>query len=84
MVSLQTKREMVGIDEQFPEFHGRVRFDQETRKGSVIDVIHVMTGQRRNHCCRTLNDLKDSHPELCSRFEHIRINGAVSYQIPLT
>lgn len=70
-----TNQEMVGMDEQFPEFHGRVRFDRETKKGSVLDVIHVMTGQARHHCSRTLNNVRESHPELTQRFELIRING---------
>lgn len=73
--------QLVGLDEQFPEFHGRVRFDQDTRKGSVLDVIHVMTGQLRRHCCRTLSDLEQNHPELCARFEKLRINGSVSPRI---
>lgn len=69
--------EMIGMDEEFPEFHNRVRFDCETKKGSVIDVIHVMTGQARNCCNVILLRLNDTHPELVQRFEKIRIEKKV-------
>lgn len=71
-------QEMVGMDEQFPEFHGRVRFDRETKKGSVLDVIRVMTGQESRHCNMILSRLNENHPELCGRFEKIRVNNSVS------
>ncbi len=74
--------EMVGIDEQFPEFHNRVRFDADTKKGSVLDVIHVMTGSKSGHASQALARLEETHPELCQRFEKTRLNGKVSLIYP--
>lgn len=71
-------QEIIGIDEQFPEFHNRVRFDADTRKGSVLDVIQVMTGQERKNLNRVLTSIGETHPELVQRFEKIRIGGMVS------
>ena len=69
--------EMVGLDTQFPEFHNRIRFDTDTRKGSVLDVIHVMTGMKSNDCAKTVKRLGETYPELVERFQKTRINGKV-------
>jgi hypothetical protein len=80
-LQVHERAQMVGMDEEFPEFHGRVRFDSETRKGSVLDVIHVMTGQERKNCSVILQRLSESHPELIHRFENIQINSKVRQRI---
>jgi hypothetical protein len=77
----EARKELVGMDQQFPEFHNRVRFDAATRKGSVLDVIHVMTGQAKRHCCTLLNSLSKAHPELTSRFQKIKIENKVKHKI---
>lgn len=75
--SNQNNPQLVPMDEEFPEFHNRVRFDTETKKGSVLDVIRVMTGQLSNNCCRTLTALESSYPEISEKIERARINNKV-------
>ena len=77
MTSTASSLPLVGINEQFPEFHGRLRFDKETKKASVIDVIKIMTGQPGKGCSMTMKRLQETHPELGARFEKIRINSKV-------
>jgi hypothetical protein len=72
---------LIGMDEQFPEFHNRVRFDQQTKKASVLDVITVMTGQKSKHCSMVLARLSNTYPELYESFETIRIDGKVGYTL---
>jgi Ni,Fe-hydrogenase III small subunit len=73
---------MVSMEDAYPEFYNRVRFDRETRKASVLDVIGVMTSQNHRACNVTFLRLGTSHPELHARFEKIQINGKVSLSIP--
>ena len=63
------------MQEQFPEFHGRI-LDEETKMVSVNDIIHVMTACPRKHCARAWNAIKESHPETSNVPTHIRLNGA--------
>jgi hypothetical protein len=65
----------------YPEFAGRIRFDEATKKGSVLDVIHVMTGQARKHCNRVLTNLQQNHPEVVPGFEKIKIDNQVISKI---
>lgn len=68
---------MVGISEQFPEFHGRVRFDRETMKGSLRDTVRLM-GFNNKNASRAIKSIEENYPELFARFHHMKINGAVS------
>ncbi|BCU09074.1 hypothetical protein [Sicyoidochytrium minutum DNA virus] len=68
---------MVGMSEQFPEFHDRVRFDRETMKGSCLDVIRMMGIERRN-ATRFFHAIENNYPELFAKFTKIKINGKVS------
>lgn len=65
------------LDDAFPEFHGKIRFDAETKKGSVIDVIHLVTGSARHNCCRTLKTLKEIYPEINEGIAQAQINQKV-------
>jgi hypothetical protein len=69
--------DVVGLAQQFPEFHNRVRFDADTKRGSVLDVIQLMTEQLPSNCSRTLRTLEASNPELTNRFQKTRINNRV-------
>jgi hypothetical protein len=69
---------MVSMEDAYPEFYNRVRFDRETRKASVLDVIGVMTSQKGSARSMIFKRLETSHPELYGRFETLAINGKVS------
>ena len=72
-------QEMTSMDSQFPEFHGRVRFDEATKKGSVLDVVQVITGLTSGNSSVVFSRLHETYPELCRKFQKTRINGKVRY-----
>ena len=52
-----------------------IRVDQATQKGSVYDVINVVTGGKAAYSARVLARLQDNHPELHPFWMQLRING---------
>ncbi|CAK8996123.1 EsV-1-210/211 paralog [Durusdinium trenchii] len=64
-----------GLALEFPEFHGKVRFDAATKRGSVLDVIGVVTGYNSSSSSTALRRLSENFGELTERFQSIRING---------
>ena len=69
---------MTSMSTEFPEFHNKVRFDAETKRGSVLDVIKLMTGMTSNNIDRVFKSMTEKHPELFNQFSRCRINGKVS------
>lgn len=56
-------------------FENTVRFDKESKKGSVLDVIKVMTQMKGGNLNRKLNEIYQKHPEFKTFFTKMRING---------
>ena len=53
-----------------------ISIDEETNKGSLIDVVVAVTGQNRKRAAETISNLSASTPELSERIRHLRINGS--------
>jgi hypothetical protein len=49
-----------------------VRVDEPTQKGSVIDVVRMITGKNSGHASETIENLSD---ELTGKIGHVKING---------
>jgi len=56
-------------------FENSVRFDKESKRGSVLDVIKVMTKLEGGNLNRKLNEIYKKYPVFLNYFENIRING---------
>jgi hypothetical protein len=52
--------------------HCNIRTDDKTQKGSVIDVVCLVTGKKSRHASETIENLPD---ELAGRVGQLRING---------
>ena len=52
-----------------------IRVDQATQKGSVYDVISVVTQKGNTHVTQTFSRVTKSHPELNTKWVKLRING---------
>ena len=56
-------------------FENAVRFDKESKRGSVLDVIKVMTKIKGGNLNRKLNEIYEKHPEFKTFFTKMKING---------
>ncbi len=52
-----------------------IRVDQGTQKGSVYDVIRVVTGNDHRYCAKIFSRTVKKCPELCTKCPPLRING---------
>lgn len=53
----------------------RIRYDPLAKKGSVLDVIQLVTGCDSRHASRTLQRILDSHPDIHPNWMFIRFEG---------
>jgi len=53
-----------------------VRVDAATNKGSVLDLLQVMTGQTSSDCSKALKRLQIQYPDLGANCPHVEINGS--------
>ncbi len=52
-----------------------IRVDQATQKGSVYDVIHVVSGRPANYASQAFSRLEKAHPELTPKWCRLKIDG---------
>ncbi len=53
----------------------RIRFDHETRKGSVLDVIRLVTGCLQNHASQTFESIKTTFPHVNNSLVDFKFKG---------
>ncbi len=52
-----------------------IRVDQATQKGSVYDVVSVVTHKDNTHVTQTFSCITNNHPELNTKWVKLKINN---------
>lgn len=60
-----------------------IRFDAETRRGSVLDVIQFITGCGKNNVSRTLARIVETHPIIQNELADFTFQGAFQRPTPV-
>ena len=61
----------------------RIRFDEASRRGSVIDVVALVTGKDFRHASNAWNELSRSFPEVSQKVGHLRFPGRGQRDTPV-
>jgi hypothetical protein len=52
-----------------------IRVDKATQKGSVYDVIHIVSGKQENYASQAFARIKKTNPEITPKCVRLKING---------
>jgi len=53
----------------------KIRYDPGTKKGSVLDVVHIVTNREKKHASTTLKSILDKYPDISENITYFKFEG---------